>query len=357
MSVYVPPSSNPQGAKLLAIFWSVQAACTAFVGLRLYCKVIRGRSLWWDDHLLIIAWALLLTSTAVVTTTVLMGYGMHSYDVPVENWKYLGILGAITGTTSVLHVFFSKVSFAVTLLRLTDGWLRQLIWFIIITLTLGQMSSSFMFWLRCTPAEATWNPHIKEKKCWDSNAFLTYSIAGGIYSALCDIVLAILPWRILLRFHMYRGEKIGVAVAMSMGIFAGIAGFVKVSTISRMESKDFNYEGFLLVVWAFAEGACTIMAASIPTLRALFLHAFKTPERASIDVVVESERSAGASARRARSDWNERKYENRSDQSILAIPPASSSTMGRSLETNIERESARPLDNRFEMKHCRSAKG
>lgn len=108
-----------------------------------------------------------------------MGYGMHSYDVPVENWKYLGILGAITGTTSVLHVLFSKVSFAVTLLRLTDGWLRQLIWFIIITLTLGQMSSSFMFWLRCTPAEATWNPHIKEKKCWDSNAFLTYSIAGG----------------------------------------------------------------------------------------------------------------------------------------------------------------------------------
>lgn len=296
-------------------------------------------------------------NTSVVTATVLLGYGLHTEDVPVQNWQYLGILGAITGTTSVLHAMFSKVSFAVTLLRLTDGWLKRFIWFIIITLTVGQFSSFFIFWLRCDPPNSTWNPHIKAKKCWDSESFLSYSIAGGIYAALVDIVLALLPWRILLRFHMYRGEKVGVAIAMSMGVFAGIAGFVKVSTVSRIESKDFNYEGFPLVVWGFAEGACTIMAASIPTLRVLFLHAFKTPERPSIDIVVDSNRSAGASARRARSDWNERKYENRSDQSILAIPPASSSTMDRSVETHIERDSTRPLNNRFEMKHWQSANG
>lgn len=118
-------------------------------------------------------------STSVVTATVLLGYGLHTKDVPVQNWQYLGILGAITGTTSVLHALFSKVSFAVTLLRLTDGWMKRFIWFIIITLSVGQVSSSFMFWLRCIPAEATWNPHIKAKKCWDSKSFLAYSIAGG----------------------------------------------------------------------------------------------------------------------------------------------------------------------------------
>ena len=138
-------------------------------------------------------------------------------------------------------MLFSKLSFAVTLLRLTDGWLKKLVWFIIITLTLGLVSSSLMFWIRCDPPEATWNPHIKVKKCWNSNSFLSYSIAGGseyliqnavapkallttigppslVYSALCDIVLALLPWRILLQFRMYRGEKVGVAVAMSMGV-------------------------------------------------------------------------------------------------------------------------------------------
>ncbi|KAK3388825.1 hypothetical protein B0T20DRAFT_86409 [Sordaria brevicollis] len=357
MSVFVAPSTNPQGAALLAIFWTLQAICTVFVGLRLYCKIIRGRNLWWDDHLLIISYVLLCISTCVVTATALLGYGLQTRDVPLPNWQYLGILGAVTGTTSVLHAMLSKVSFAVTLLRLTDGWIKRFIWFIIITLSVGQVSSAFMFWLRCLPAEATWNPHIEDKKCWDSKAFLAYSIAGGIYAALVDIVLAFLPWPILLRFHMYRGEKVGVAIAMSMGVFAGIAGFIKVSTISRMESDNWNYDGFPLVVWGFAEGACTIVAASIPTLRALFIHAFKTPERPSIDIVVDSNRSAGASARHARSDWNERKHDNRSEQSILAIPPASSSTMDRSIETDIERDAARPLNNRFEMKHWQLGNG
>lgn len=100
-----------------------------------------------------------------------------------------------------------------------------------------------------------------------------------------------------------------------------------------------------------------MMAASIPALRALFIHVFETPEQPSIDVVVDSNRSAGASARRARSDWDERKYENRSDDGILAIPPASSSSMDRSVETDIERDSPRPLSNWFEMQHWKSAKG
>ncbi|EGO52363.1 hypothetical protein NEUTE1DRAFT_90554 [Neurospora tetrasperma FGSC 2508] len=356
MTVYVPPSSNPQGAALLAIFWSIHAACTIFVGLRLYCKVIRGRCLWWDDHLLIVAWALLFVNTVFTSTSVLIGYGLHTDAVPAENEKYLSIIGGINGTTSVLHVLFSKVSFAVTLLRITDGWLKRLVWFIIITLTLCQVSTALLFWLLCEPPEATWNSSIMNKKCWSPDGLLAYSIALGIYSAVCDFVLALLPWRILMRFHMYRGEKVGVAIAMSMGVFAGIAGAIKVSTIGRIVSNDFSYEGFLLVVCALVEGACAMMAASIPTLRALFLHTFDPPSQPSIDVAVESSRSAGASARRARSDWDERKYRNRSDQSILAIPPTSSSTMDRSVETDIERDLSRPLNNQFEMKDWKSAK-
>jgi hypothetical protein len=37
-------------------------------------------------------------------------------------------------------------------------------------------------------------------------------------SAFCDFALALLPWRLLLRYDMYNREKIGVAICMSMGI-------------------------------------------------------------------------------------------------------------------------------------------
>ena len=38
------------------------------------------------------------------------------------------------------------------------------------------------------------------------------------YSGVMDLVLAIIPWGIIMRLHMHTKEKIGVALAMSMGV-------------------------------------------------------------------------------------------------------------------------------------------
>lgn len=48
------------------------------------------------------------------------------------------------------------------------------------------------------------------------------------YSALCDFSLALLPWKIVWNLQMKRLEKIGVGVAMSLGMVAGILGVIKV---------------------------------------------------------------------------------------------------------------------------------
>lgn len=38
------------------------------------------------------------------------------------------------------------------------------------------------------------------------------------YSGVMDLVLAILPWNIIMSLQMKTKEKIGVALAMSMGV-------------------------------------------------------------------------------------------------------------------------------------------
>lgn len=55
-----------------------------------------------------------------------------------------------------------------------------------------------------------------------------------------DILLAFLPWTILNGLTMRKREKLGVGFAMSMGIFAGVAAFIKSSNIERSGAKDFN---------------------------------------------------------------------------------------------------------------------
>lgn len=46
------------------------------------------------------------------------------------------------------------------------------------------------------------------------------SVADSVeaYSAIVDFILALLPWKIIMGLQMKRHEKIGVAVAMSLGL-------------------------------------------------------------------------------------------------------------------------------------------
>jgi hypothetical protein len=41
---------------------------------------------------------------------------------------------------------------------------------------------------------------------------------------------------------MYNREKVGVAIAMSMGIFAGITCIVKITTVHVLKQWDFSCE-------------------------------------------------------------------------------------------------------------------
>jgi len=44
------------GPNLDIAAWTLTGLATGFLGLRVYCKYLGGRSLWWDDYVLIAAW-------------------------------------------------------------------------------------------------------------------------------------------------------------------------------------------------------------------------------------------------------------------------------------------------------------
>lgn len=54
-----------------------------------------------------------------------------------------------------------------------------------------------------------------------------YSIFAGAYSAAMDFALSAIPLIVLYPLRIDRKEKVGVCVAMSLGILAGIAAAVK----------------------------------------------------------------------------------------------------------------------------------
>jgi hypothetical protein len=61
------------GRQMVITNWALDAACGAFLGLRLYCKFSRRRALWWDDHFLVSSWVGFLSfSAADICTQILV---------------------------------------------------------------------------------------------------------------------------------------------------------------------------------------------------------------------------------------------------------------------------------------------
>ncbi|CAJ2511703.1 Uu.00g073280.m01.CDS01 [Anthostomella pinea] len=263
------------GPLLNGSVWTLVVMSLVFLALRLWCKYLSHRGLWWDDHILIISWVVMLVSSSMISNSVALGFGMHAPDIIAKNHgpqvlPEIAFRGAIQGMLLVLGNVWSKTSFAVTLLRITDGKLKALVWVIIITMNVFMIVGGLLNFAQCTPAEKVWKPDTPGT-CWSPGVYVGFSIFAGAYSALMDIGLAMLPWAVILKLQMKTKEKIGVAVAMSMGVFAAITSILKCTYIVTLEGNDFLYEGVHLLIWSTAETATTIIAASIPVLRVLFL--------------------------------------------------------------------------------------
>ncbi|EFX02151.1 hypothetical protein CMQ_2200 [Grosmannia clavigera kw1407] len=212
-------TSSSRGAYVHKAIWVLAALATTFLGLRIYCKFRRRRGLWWDDYFLLLSWILLLVGAITTTIAAHNGFGHHHDTIGSETSKLLRILGLVSVFSSFTSAVASKTSFAVTLIRLSDGWLRRLEWAIVISLNLLLPLCAYCIFGFCTPTAKIWKPYI-EGKCRSMHVAVVIGIVFGSYMAFCDIVLALLPWGILMRFRMYRREKISIAIAMSMGVFA-----------------------------------------------------------------------------------------------------------------------------------------
>lgn len=157
-----------------------------------------------------------------------------------------------------------------------------------------------------------------------------FDLADGsiiAYSGAQDFVMAFLPMAMLWNLQMKKKEKVAIAFAMSLGIFAGIAAIVKCAyLVSLSEKSDFSYVLAPLLWWAAAEDGLTIIASSIPTLRPLLTKVFPSSSARNSDYPlktvredgnppfwkVESKHSAAGDGRRPNQG-----FDNGSDTSIL----------------------------------------
>lgn len=191
-----------------------------------------------------------MADCAFISACIQLGLGLPLTHFDPSNINSFLLLSNLAGSFSILAALWSKTSFAFTVLRISTRWIRALVWFIIVTVNACLGVAIAITWAQCIPIEKVWSPFL-EGTCWSKKIQIGYSIfTAGIwslisllfilrlwlcfvslpsfssladensivYSGAMDIILALLPWKIIWTLTMNRKEKVGVLVAMSMGI-------------------------------------------------------------------------------------------------------------------------------------------
>ncbi|KAK3684140.1 hypothetical protein B0T22DRAFT_354499, partial [Podospora appendiculata] len=236
--------------------------------LRFFCKARYGKKFGWDDHLLLASWIILVIFSALTIVAVNYGIGRRRARIPPRSLVIALELLYIGRFFGIIALAVSKSSFAVTLLHVARGpWQRAVIWSIIISLNLVFWVCGLSLFFQCSPVYKAWDLDAPGT-CWDSRVQVNISIGASAYSAAMDFVLALFPTILIWHLQMGKREKLGVLLAMSLGVFAGITAIVKSYFITgTARSRDFTFSSADLLIWSASETAVTIMAASTPFLR------------------------------------------------------------------------------------------
>ncbi|KAJ5474673.1 hypothetical protein N7475_004239 [Penicillium sp. IBT 31633x] len=259
------------------VMWTMSMVPLVFVLMRLYVRVYMRKVFGWDDGIAVAAMGCLIAYAAVCHVAADLGLGQHLEVVsripnnPIE----VALLCNIGESLAIMACTLGKTSFAVTLLRIVvQRWMVVVLWFVIVTMNIVNILAALFVFVQCEDPRHLWNPAIPSK-CWPPDVFTNFSLFVGAYSGAQDFVLALLPWTIVWKLQMKKKEKLGVAFAMSLGIFAGAASIVKTTYLVALSAKaDFTWELAPLLIWAAVEDGLTIIAASIPVLKPLLTIVF-----------------------------------------------------------------------------------
>jgi len=96
--------------------------------------------------------------------------------------------------------------------------------------------------------------------------------------AFIDLALALLPITIIWNLQLDWHKKAGLSILMGFGVCAFICAVIKTTKLPELNARgDLTFITVSLWIWTANETHVIILAASIPTLRPLYLTVFNRP--------------------------------------------------------------------------------
>ncbi|KAK7953587.1 hypothetical protein PG988_014281 [Apiospora saccharicola] len=290
----IPPGFNAEldgdvGLVGNFVVWSMTLVSGAFLGSRIYIRAIRMQ-LWWDDRALVAGWLFTIAQSGIFSEMLRRGFAKASIDEPT-----ILLLMLVGDNIQKFALSLTKLSFSLTLLRIfTSGWQRWTILGLLVVINSYYIAHLFLEKSpnieTGRPAEPPHTVLVSTPIKWDNVTGCGSMLVSQpplvevpstieltrrtVLSAASDFILAFLPLSRMLEVSMTSSDKrAAMLITTSVGAIAGLAGMVK--GFEGIRLLDIENTRYFHSIWVFhivgiAEPNATIVACSIPILRAFF---------------------------------------------------------------------------------------
>ncbi|KFZ02997.1 hypothetical protein V502_11321 [Pseudogymnoascus sp. VKM F-4520 (FW-2644)] len=245
--------------------WILTSAATAFLAVRLYCR-LRFSQVWWDDFVLTSSWLMLLIAGALLSSATTVGY-----DTDDDKRAFFRLHHTSTSMTTIA-TSWSKVAFAITMTRIVHNHiLTCCLWGIIVTANLVIILGIVSIWIpACGDPLAIYRP--EHNLCWPLRDLQYIGGTTIVYGGVIDILLALCPWFVIRSLLLQTREKIGLTIAMSLGALTGAIVILRAFFQFINIANTYHFMVFMSI-FNFMEPAVSIIAQTIPMFRVLFIRA------------------------------------------------------------------------------------
>jgi hypothetical protein len=200
------------------------------------------------------------------------GFGRHNYYVSAENKKTAACLQTIAQLMWALAITMCKMSVAILLLHLKQGWRWKIFLYLLVSLILAATVVTYIAaFFQCRPIAALWDPTIPGAKCWMPKYVHVRFLTINIFVIVKDVIFSILPVAFIRQLNRPLREKIVLYFLMGLGLFGSTASILKTIQANNFTKQDDSlWVGVDITMWCFLEQQLGIIAGCLPYLKSTF---------------------------------------------------------------------------------------
>lgn len=283
--VFNSAASSPNEGGVLAAAIILPLAATVAIGLRLYVRSVKKTTFAWDDWTIFIALFLLWVLSILLYVGAALGsFGGHTAINPATGADVL--TDKEFDIVKLLFAYYLVMSLAFGVIKLSVLFLYRRIFIgrtfnryslaLIFIISLWTLAFFFATAFQCGTNITAWWTSTKTIKqyCVDTNSL---ELVFAVLDCFFDFMILIIPLPILYSLQLPTSQKIALSGVFLLGLLSTAAALARMAIlIINVYDTTLGYRDLLgvdtnAIIWAHVEAGVAVIAATLPTLRPLFL--------------------------------------------------------------------------------------